>query len=763
MRNNPTVYVFSDANTVSVSLINELLKNSSYKVIVVTNHKEYFGQIFSGYSNLKISDFKEDFSEIPSYLFLIQGFLGQSTFFNRTQLRQVFDMTGKWLPKTEVVLPYLANDKNAKEIEYISSQALKVKNRNLQVVYTGEIYGAGMNLSEDGYIASIFRNVWMKNNISIPQYNFQIYLTNINELTSLLIKGIFSYGFDQKEVVVAKKMKVFSFLERVRKNLPKYVNYVTDRSIKSPGNGNTNNFSKVKVTNTSLKRTIDWINKNREGIKPGVVSSPIVKTKNEIKKPKFKSFVLVIIILLWILSLPFFSLFASSIFLKKGFNDLYGKHYTSALPLFNVSEKLSSFSLQVFGSIGFRDGREISSTLGDASEIGKRAVGVIATVDDLSQKVTGDTDYDLKGISQKLYLDLDDLHTRVSFLMADFSSFSGSRLFLPGSDFGKISDYLENARGIAQNLPQLLGQEKPASYLLLLQDTGDLRATGGAISSLGVFTFDKGKLTEKSFFDVAQIDEQLKGHIEPPAEIRKYLDKTEWRLIDSNWDPDFRTSGCKAEWFLEREIDRFVNGVVAVNLKTYNEMKSFDGNFMEWSNRLLTGLNSKDVQIFFNDNLLSTELENLHWDGGVNDHSIGIVETNLGQSVDITQSASLIVDLTGADIQSRLDISLRNNSTIYSSKSYLKLILPSGSNLNGESSTLVEMAPGESRRLTFSWINKKNLDYTRSGEFLLTLRKQSGLTFPMDVRFILPEFLTMRNLSRYNTSLDRDLDLTVKW
>ena len=761
MRNIPTIYVVSNANNTAIQLIRELSKNSSCRIIVITNHKEYFGQIFSQGNELKITDFKEGFNEIPSYLFFIQGF-GQSSFFSKSQIREVLEVSQKWLPKTQVILPFLVNDTNKRDVDMISNQALKVSNRNLQIVYTGEVYGEGMNLFSDGYVTSVFRNIYQGSNVNIPRYNFDIFVTNVNELTSSLVKGIFSYGFSKKEVVIAKRIKVFSFLERLRKILPKYINFTTDRSIKRQDTVSVNSFVRTKITDASLKRTIDWINKNKTEAR--LMPLPKTKIKRERNKPRAKSMFLVLLVFLWILSLPFFSLFISSLFLKKGFSDLYSNQYQISQSFFNVSEKLSNFSLQVFGGIGFRDGREISSTLNNASEIGKKSVGVINTVKDLSEKITGDTDYDLKGISQNLYLDLNDLHTRVSFLMADFSASTGSTLFLPKDNFGKLNDYLENVKGIAQNLPKLLGQDKPVSYLLLLQDQENLRATGGQISSLGVFTFDKGRLTEKSFFDAGQIDGQLKGHIEPPDEIRKYLGKNEWRLIDANWNPEFKVTGSKAEWFLEREIDRITDGVIAVNMKTYNEMKGFDGDFFGWSRKLLTGLNTKEIQVFLNDNLLVSELENLHWDGGVNDHSIGLVETNLGQTnPDLTQSASLIVDLTGNDIQSRLDISFRNLSSIYSYKSYLKLILPNGSNLNGENGTLVEIAPQASNKITFSWSNKKNFDYTKSGQFLLTLRKQSGLNIPMDVRFILPEFLTISNLSRYNTSLDRDLDLTVKW
>jgi hypothetical protein len=37
-------------------------------------------------------------------------------------------------------------------------------------------------------------------------------------------------------------------------------------------------------------------------------------------------------------------------------------------------------------------------------------------------------------------------------------------------------------------------------------------------------------------------------------------------LRDSNWDPDFEKSAGNAEWFLEKEINREVDGVMAIDL-----------------------------------------------------------------------------------------------------------------------------------------------------------------------------------------------------
>lgn len=46
-------------------------------------------------------------------------------------------------------------------------------------------------------------------------------------------------------------------------------------------------------------------------------------------------------------------------------------------------------------------------------------------------------------------------------------------------------------------------------------------------------------LPQLQILDIYTPDGQLAGHVEPPAPIQKAFQNGEWRLRDSNWDPDF--------------------------------------------------------------------------------------------------------------------------------------------------------------------------------------------------------------------------------
>lgn len=131
------------------------------------------------------------------------------------------------------------------------------------------------------------------------------------------------------------------------------------------------------------------------------------------------------------------------------------------------------------------------------------------------------------------------------------------------SDTGEAVDLVAEFSNL---LPEMLGLNGAKSYLLLFQNNSELRPTGGFIGSFGVIRFAQGRFTDFNVYDVYTADGQLKGHVEPPVPIRKYLHQENWYLRDSNFDPDFSISAAQAEWFLKREMDLQFDGVFAFDL-----------------------------------------------------------------------------------------------------------------------------------------------------------------------------------------------------
>jgi hypothetical protein len=137
---------------------------------------------------------------------------------------------------------------------------------------------------------------------------------------------------------------------------------------------------------------------------------------------------------------------------------------------------------------------------------------------------------------------------------------------LPEDKLTESAKYIDASAKLLPQLPTLLGVEQNKTYLVLFQNNMELRPTGGFIGSFALVTFSKGKLADIAVHDVYTADGQLKGHIEPPTPIKDYLGEANWWLRDSNWDPNFQTSAERAEWFLEKEMERQVDGVIGIDL-----------------------------------------------------------------------------------------------------------------------------------------------------------------------------------------------------
>lgn len=113
--------------------------------------------------------------------------------------------------------------------------------------------------------------------------------------------------------------------------------------------------------------------------------------------------------------------------------------------------------------------------------------------------------------------------------------------------------------------PQIFAVDHKKTYALVLQNNFVVRSTGGAVEMLALLTFDQGVLIDSQFFNVYQIDDQITGEIQAPAEISTFLKEQQYYLKDSSWDVDFLLSAERMRWFIRESLDQEVDGVIAVN------------------------------------------------------------------------------------------------------------------------------------------------------------------------------------------------------
>jgi hypothetical protein len=122
------------------------------------------------------------------------------------------------------------------------------------------------------------------------------------------------------------------------------------------------------------------------------------------------------------------------------------------------------------------------------------------------------------------------------------------------------------AAAILPALPDLLGQERPRTYLLLAQNNEELRATGGFISGVGEITLAGGALTGARFMDSYAVDDLTQPQPPAPAALKRYMYADYMLLRDANWDPDFPTSARAILSLYQLDQGVAANGVIAADL-----------------------------------------------------------------------------------------------------------------------------------------------------------------------------------------------------
>jgi len=123
---------------------------------------------------------------------------------------------------------------------------------------------------------------------------------------------------------------------------------------------------------------------------------------------------------------------------------------------------------------------------------------------------------------------------------------------------GILSGFEKNERIIEE----LLGGNGPRTYLFLLQNNHEMRATGGFIGTYALVDINQGVIRRFFVDGIFNPDGQLKENIIPPKPIQKI--SAGWSLHDSNWFPDFPTSAEKAISFYEKTGGPTVDGVITL-------------------------------------------------------------------------------------------------------------------------------------------------------------------------------------------------------
>lgn len=256
--------------------------------------------------------------------------------------------------------------------------------------------------------------------------------------------------------------------------------------------------------------------------------------------------------------------------------------------------------------------------LAKGAELGRKtassaetAVPLLKNSLQLSESILKNKSFDQQeGINQ-----LKDYHKTLDYQLKEIQALlKGSWPGIPGrwqntpqkltDKFNKFQENLFQLNQILTHLPWIIGMDgQKKTFLVLLQNNMELRPTGGFIGSFALLTFENGQLLDLQVQNVYSADGQLKGHVEPPEQIKEVLGEANWYLRDSNWSPHFPKTTDNVEWFLEKELNQTVDGVIGFNLEAAKKIISaFEEIYLADYNEKITADNVFERAEFWSEN-----------------------------------------------------------------------------------------------------------------------------------------------------------------
>ncbi len=602
--NKPMVVFWSAPTGLAVNLVERLLMNYC-RVKIVNDDIELWKNKLEYLPNkeaLTLLNTKEIFNiENTEYLLINDYDLNNGL----GVLESLFVLAKERFLKSMILFPYQTTEQNFKDNLNKKLLLLKKTIPDMGVIYLGDLLGPKIDYSEVNFAGSLVLDAINKGEIKESFDETSFFISPILESSKEIVRALFSFGATSEGLaVLGCQVETSRFNEYLKNSFPQSVlkNEVVRVRREAP-------VEEIKNLGTSveslMKQTFDWFAehpapavkeiKKAENLKR--IDTPKEKVNKKVikeKKPgviKLKKYLKTLVfIAVSIFVIPLITLLVGAASLTLAFKGMEKGSVTNAktwLGVSLVSSNMASYEYQVLAkppviSYLFSPFLNYAAINNRAAKIAQNTVDIFEKAEYLGENLLKGEDFALNETVRELTLNLGNLYDESGFIEGELKSLSKREQGIINHFFNinKISDLrnkLLYAKEVVSQLPDLVGVEKQKTYLFLFQNNMELRPTGGFIGSFALVTFDNGKISDFNVQDVYSADGQLKGHIEPPEPIKRYLGEASWFLRDSNWDPDFPTSATRAEWFLDKEIDKSVDGVIGIDLELVKNILKVTG------------------------------------------------------------------------------------------------------------------------------------------------------------------------------------------
>lgn len=567
-----SVSLYSDNNFLSLSILENLLSKNCYVNVITNDVKNWLAKTSHLTPGKRFSVLSDKTQTITNSLYtvIVLGFNNEDPY---KELSQILKKYPSAITKTLILMPF--------EKYSFTESSLFNFSSNLGVIYLGDLLGPRIDLSYDLLITKTIGDIYFKRKLNLAVGEL-FYPTFVSDAAKTICRWVFSFGPYGKETFLYGSQVSASTFWKENAGLVGEIRLAYDTELKPrfiPKGVETKQlFVNLKFL---LTETYKWLKQ----VSPQKHSGAVRKKRQYPKFLKPLVFGAMTILLFPVLIILFTlgTFFLSYKQFLSG-NDAAAQNTVLIGKTFSVIAKEESRGLNYVPLLGYVY-KEINfiAVVGERfSDMAVVGIPLIRNFSELADNILGSSVYDPTSLSLSVRNNLSLLYDDISLFQTDVNNAVSDGSFVAGSlakrvNIDKFKNLTLQMENLSQNLPSLLGKDKSKTYLVLFQNNMELRPTGGFIGSFGILTFDGGRVSDLTINDVYSADGQLNGHVEPPTPIKKYLNEANWWLRDSNWDPDFPTSAKRAEWFLDKEVGRQVDGVLATDLQPIKDILKYTG------------------------------------------------------------------------------------------------------------------------------------------------------------------------------------------
>lgn len=160
----------------------------------------------------------------------------------------------------------------------------------------------------------------------------------------------------------------------------------------------------------------------------------------------------------------------------------------------------------------------------------------------------------------------------------------------------QLTTSIDSINSVVSFLPDILGNTERKRFLILLQNEGELRSTGGWLSSYGIIGIEGGQIRELFVDDIYNADGTLKiqnKKFTPPQSLVNALETTDYSFSLVNWDPDLYNVMLESEKFVSAlGKGNDLDGIITIDISfIQNLLDKWGGIEVPGENELITSEN----------------------------------------------------------------------------------------------------------------------------------------------------------------------------